>query len=166
MSRANHLHAQTVPRTALWAAAFLIILTLVLAAIARRDGHRGPAARVIGQEQPQIEQAMLRFEDRPDGTLAVLDADTGREVRLIPPETNGFIRGVLRGMFRNRKLESMARGDARFRLAREATSESGGKARLTLEDPDSGRRVDLDSFGPTNSEAFADLLLRAQGRVR
>jgi putative photosynthetic complex assembly protein len=79
-------------------------------------------------------------------------------VATIAPETNGFVRGVLRGMFRTRKLESLGH-DARFRLAREADG------RLTLQDPQTGRQVELDSFGPTNSAAFADLLVAGR-RVR
>jgi putative photosynthetic complex assembly protein len=103
----------------------------------------------------------VRFEDRPDGTLAVLDATTGREASIVQPGTNGFIRGVLRGMFRGRKLEALSR-DGQFRLAREADGH------LTLEDPETGRRVDLDSFGPTNSAAFAGLLAagRHDGQAR
>ena len=40
-------------------------------------------------------------------------------------------------------------------------SELIGRAdgRLTLEDPTTGRRVDLESFGPTNAGVFAQLLV-------
>jgi hypothetical protein len=54
-------------------------------------------------------------------------------------------------MFRTRKLEALSR-NAVFRLAREANG------RLSLTDRESGRRIDLDSFGPTNSESFATFL--------
>jgi len=147
----DHHHEQTVPRGALIGAAVLLSATLALAAGARR-AHLAehPAAAPAA-----IESLEVRFEDRPDGTLAVLDAATGREVSTVPPGTNGFIRGVLRGMFRGRKLDSMDR-NAEFRLARAADG------RLTLDDPETGRHVDLDSFGPTNSAAFGNLL--AAGR--
>lgn len=145
-----HVHHQNVPKGALWGALALIVLTIALAAASRRSGHVETQASA-----PAIQVVYLRFEDRPDGTLAILDADTGRELRLVAPGTNGFTRGVVRGMFRNRKLESMG-PDARFRLAREANG------RLTLEDPESGRRVDVASFGPTNEAAFAELLVAAR----
>jgi putative photosynthetic complex assembly protein len=138
---------QTVPRGALIGAAVLMVGTLVIAALARHP-YLAPAAT---DDRPPIASCELRFADRADGTLAAYDATTGREVSDVTPQSNGFIRGVLRGMFRTRKLESMGR-DATFRLAREADGH------LTLTDRETSRRIDLDSFGPTNSEAFATLL--------
>jgi putative photosynthetic complex assembly protein len=140
-------HDQTVPRGALYGAAALLLLTLGLAANARRE-HLSAAPTA---HAPPLESVEVNFEDRADGAIAVIDAVTGREITEVPPGTNGFIRGVLRGMFRRRKLESLGH-DARFVLAREADG------RLTLEDPETNRRIDLDSFGPTNSTAFANLL--------
>jgi putative photosynthetic complex assembly protein len=127
-------------------------LTIVLAVTARRSRlaeHTDIAA-------PPIESVEVRFEDRSDGSIAVLDATTGRELTEVAPRSNNFIRGVLRGMFRGRKLESLGR-DGVFRLAREADGH------LTLEDAEIGRRIDLDSFGPTNSAAFATLLVAGRG---
>jgi putative photosynthetic complex assembly protein len=146
----DHPHEQVVPRGALIGAAALIVATIALAAGAR---HARPATAAA---PPLAEFADVRFEDRPGGALAVLDAATGREVGALAPGTNGFVRGVLRGMFRGRKLESLGR-DGRFRLARD----EGG--RLTLEDPATGRVVDLRSFGPTNAAAFDGLLAAAKG---
>lgn len=148
----SHHHPQTVPRSALIGAAALICATLGLAAGGRSARL---AERALAAERPAIEAVDVRFEDRPGGAVAMLDAATGREAGAVAPGTNGFIRGVLRGMFRTRKLESLGR-EAPFRLAR------GADGRLSLEDPQTGRRVDLDSFGPTNSAAFGDLLAAAR----
>ena len=149
----EHHHSQVVPRGALVGAAVLILTTLGLAASARSE-HLAAAASAAAPPAP-LEAIDLRFEDRADGTLVASDARTGREVAALAPGTNNFVRGVLRGMFRGRKLESMGH-DARFRLAREADG------RLTLEDPEIRRHVDLDSFGPTNAASFAELLLAAR----
>lgn len=146
-----HQHAQTVPRAALVGAAVLIFTSLSLAAGARRAHLAAPAIA----ESPPIEVVYVRFEDRADGSLVMLDAETPREVAIVPPRSNGFVRGVLRGMFRSRKLESLPR-DAKFRLARESNGH------LTLEDAEVSRRIDLDSFGPSNSAAFAELLSAAR----
>ena len=146
----EHHHNQTVPRSVLLGAAAMILLSLGLAASARR----APPAAV-----PALAVLQVRFEDRPDGSIAMLDADSGRELSLVPPRSNGFIRGVLRGMCRARRLESLGR-EGHFRLAREADG------RLSLQDPQTGRRVDLDSFGPTNSAAFAQLLVAGRGGPR
>jgi putative photosynthetic complex assembly protein len=148
----QHVHTQSVPKFALVGAALLMTLTLAVAGFSKagRDERRE-------QPGPALAAVELRFEDRPNGSIAVLDAFTGKETSLVPAGTNGFIRGVLRGMFRERKLEAMGR-DGHFRLSREANG------RLMLEDLGTHRRVDLDAFGPTNSAAFADLLTAA-GRV-
>jgi putative photosynthetic complex assembly protein len=151
----EHHHNQTVPRSVLLGAAAMILLSLGLAASARR-AHR---AEVPVQAAPALAVLQVRFEDRPDGSIAMLDADSGRELSLVPPRSNGFIRGVLRGMFRARRLESLGR-EGHFRLAREADG------RLSLQDPQTGRRVELDSFGPTNSAAFAQLLVAGRGGPR
>jgi putative photosynthetic complex assembly protein len=147
----EHDHTQTVPRGVLIGAGVLVLVTLGLAAGAR-------SLRMADGEQPlpaPLESLDVRFEDRPDGSIAVLEAASGREVRVVPPRSNGFIRGVLRGMFRERKQESVGR-EGLFRLARQADG------RLSIEDPQTGRKLDLDAFGPTNSAAFAELL--AAGR--
>jgi putative photosynthetic complex assembly protein len=139
---ATHAHVQAVPRPLLWGAAALMLGSVLLAAIGGKPGQPTERASQV------IE---LRFEDRPDGTLAVLDGPTEREIALLPPGSNHFVRGVLRGMFRVRKLEALGR-DVQFRLASDASG------RLTLEDRELGRRIDLDSFGPDNSAAFRGLL--------
>lgn len=143
----DHPHAQTVPRAALLGAAALIAATIALAAGARHARSGNAAA------PPPDEFADVRFEDR-SGAVVMLDAATGREVGALAPGTNGFVRGVLRGMFRGRKLEAIGR-EGSFRLARD------GGGRLTLEDPATGRVVDLRSFGPANAAVFDGLLAAA-----
>lgn len=152
---AEHIHTQVIPRRVLIAAGALMLASIGLAAGARAANLSARPAAVVPARQVRD----IRFEDRPDGTLSVIDAATNTEACIVPPASNGFVRGVLRGMFRGRKLESMGR-DGSFRLSREADG------RLTLEDPQTGRRVDLDSFGPTNSAAFARFLVDARQATR
>ncbi|MDP3872524.1 MAG: photosynthetic complex assembly protein PuhC [Methyloversatilis sp.] len=92
----------------------------------------------------------LRFEDRADGSIAVIDARSGAELESIVGE-QGFIRGTLRGLARERKRQGIG-ADVAFQLVGRADG------RLTLIDPATNRRVDLDSFGPTNAGAFVKLL--------
>jgi putative photosynthetic complex assembly protein len=117
------------------------------------------AVRLAGPAAPNpfaeasIESRDLRFTDRIDGAVVALEGPENREVAVIAPGTNGFLRGVLRGLARERK--SMNIGDqVAFRIVRR----SGG--RLAIEDLATGRRVDLEAFGPTNTEAFSRLLRR------
>ncbi|MGF1466635.1 MAG: photosynthetic complex assembly protein PuhC [Sandaracinaceae bacterium] len=148
---ARHHHEQKVPRGAVIGAAVLIALSIGIAGFARM------AQLTDGADiAPATESVDLRFEDRPDGSVAVLSAASGDEVAVLAPASNGFVRGVLRGMFRTRKLESVDR-DEPFRLSR---TEDG---QLILADPASGRRVELRSFGRTNHDAFARLLAAGRG---
>ena len=145
-----HVHAEPqVPRPVLLAAGALIALTLGLAASARLL-HPGATATAA-----PLESVEVRFEDRPDGSIAMLDPASGRELTRVPPASNGFIRGVLRGLFRERRLESLDRAGT-FRLARAADG------RLSIEDLTTHRRIDLSAFGPTNRDAFAGLLAAAR----
>ena len=149
----THHHEQRVPRGALLGAAALLCATLALAAHARvtRASEQSQAAAPA-----VVQRAELRFEDRPDGSVAVLDAATSREIHVVPPAEGGFVRGVMRGMFRTRKLESLP-AHGLFTLTRFADGA------LVLEDPQSGRTVDLCSFGPTNEAAFERMLAAPGG---
>jgi putative photosynthetic complex assembly protein len=152
-----HEHHVPVPRGALLGAGALVLVSIALAGAAR--DARIAEAEHAAAPAPALASIDVRFEDRVGGALAVLDAESGSEISAVAPGTNGFVRGVLRGMFRTRKLEALSR-HAVFRLAREANG------RLSLTDRESGRRIDLDSFGPTNSESFATVLdagIRARG---
>ncbi|MGJ7506188.1 photosynthetic complex assembly protein PuhC [Variovorax sp. GT1P44] len=100
----------------------------------------------------------FRFEDRPDGGITVLDARSGRPVHSVAPETNGFLRGTMRGLARERHRRGIG-AEIPFRMVGRADG------KLTLEDPATGRRVDLGSFGPTNAAVFAGLMRDApEGR--
>jgi putative photosynthetic complex assembly protein len=128
------------------AAAALLLTSLGLAASARgRDES-------VGRSDAPVSQGVrLRFEDGADGSVVVLDASGARRLATVPPAEGGFVRGVMRGMFRTRKLESIDR-TAPFHLLRLSDGA------LVLEDPTNGRRVDLRSFGDTNYRAFSALL--------
>jgi putative photosynthetic complex assembly protein len=73
-------------------------------------------------------------------------------VDTLQPGTNGFVRGVLRGLVRERRAERIGPAPP-FRLTRWADG------RLSLDDPSTGRHVDIEVFGPTNAGAFADILI-------
>lgn len=92
----------------------------------------------------------LVFADRDDGAV-VVSASDGTPVAVLPPGTNGFVRGALRGLARERRRE-----DAAMAAPFNVTEYVDG--RVTLQDPATGRWVDLRAFGATNAEAFARLL--------
>lgn len=134
------------PRGALLAAAGIIGLSLAAAAIGRATGPVAtpPASTVV-------QSRLLRFDDRPDGSVAVLDPATGKLVAIEAPGTNGFLRATLRTLARERRTEDIG-AHAPFLLTHWADG------RLTLDDPTTRRHLELEAFGITNMEAFARLM--------
>jgi putative photosynthetic complex assembly protein len=96
----------------------------------------------------------LRFEDRSDGSIAVVSASDGRVVKVIEGEA-GFVRGILRAMARERRIKEVNQTIPFELIAR-------ADGRLTLLDPATGNRIDLESFGKDNVIEFA-VLLKPQG---
>ncbi|MCY7315508.1 MAG: photosynthetic complex assembly protein PuhC [Rubrivivax sp.] len=135
----------TIPRGLLIAMAVLVLATLAGVSAVRLSGIniRAPDAAPLAQRS-------LRFEDRADGSVAVLDAASGQEVVRVHGEA-GFLRGALRALARERRLRGLG-AEAPFELVRRADG------RLTLLDPATAGRIDLESFGPTNAGSFAKLL--------
>ena len=80
----------------------------------------------------------------------------GGRTQVIPPATGGFVRGVVRGMVRDRKSRGIGQEPV-FRL----TEWSDG--RLTLEDTATRRSFNLNAFGPDNRQAFETMLQDARG---
>jgi putative photosynthetic complex assembly protein len=144
--------AQSFPRLPLIGAAALVGFALLAAIVGRVSG--------IGAAQPEsipISARYLRFEDRSDGAVTIYDArinptDTNATPIAVATGQNGFLRGVLRGFARTRKAEHVGH-EAPFLL----TAWQDG--RLTLLDPSTGRRADLEAFGPTNVAVFARFLV-------
>ncbi|WP_144185329.1 photosynthetic complex assembly protein PuhC [Elioraea rosea] len=102
----------------------------------------------------------LRFEDTPTGSIRISDARTGETVTDLAPGTGGFVRATLRGFARERRAADGPGPETPFRL----TAWSDG--RLTLEDPATGRFVDLGAFGPTQVESFTTILVAEGGQRR
>lgn len=106
------------------------------------------AERVAGQA---LSSRDLLFADRADGGVTVSDARDGALVGILAPGEDGFVRGAMRGLVRERRIGGLG-AETPFRV----TGWSDG--RLTLEDPATGTRLDLAAYGQTNAEAFARFL--------
>lgn len=139
----------TFPRWALQGAGALIVFSLASVALVRLSGN-GPDQRAEAAAAHEGIDRALRFEDRPDGSIAVLDAARGSTVAQLRGE-QGFVRGALRTLARERKARGLG-AEQPFQLI------AHPDGRLTLADPATGKRIDLGSFGPTNAAAFAQLL--------
>jgi putative photosynthetic complex assembly protein len=150
LNRTQHSHSP--PRGALIAMGGIIALSIAAAGIGRLTG----ATETALTSTPVVTRDLL-FHDRPDGTIAVYDAkDPATPIEIVPRETNGFLRGTMRGLAQQRVRQD-ADHDIPFRLVQWADN------RLTLEDPTTHRMLDLESFGATNEGAFAKLLTAKAG---
>lgn len=149
----DHSHENMVPPAALKAAAALVAVSLLLVAAVRIGvvvpGPSASEARIEARMTPRAER-MLRFEDLA-GQVLVSDAGSGAAIASIGQEGSGFIRGVMRGLARERRLNGEG-ASAPFRLA------AWPDGALTLTDTATGRVIELGSFGPTNKAAFAAFL--------
>ena len=145
---AKPLAPDSFPRWVLFCAGGVIAFSLISVGLVRITGN-GPDQKPA----PGTMERALRFEDRPDGSIAVIDGRTGELVRSFQGE-QGFLRGTLRALARERKSRGLG-SEQPFQLI--ARTDGG----LTLFDPVTQQRVDLESFGPTNAGAFAPLLTAA-----
>ncbi len=138
---------QGLPRPVLLAAGALILIALIGVTTVRFTG----VGVVQVPDAAAVTVKEFLFEDRSDGSIAILDARNRVQVASVAPESNGFLRGTMRGLARERKRQGVG-PDVAFQLVGRADG------RLTLIDPGTKRRVDLESFGPTNAEVFAKLM--------
>jgi putative photosynthetic complex assembly protein len=135
------------PRAPLFALGGLVVASVVTVAAVRLTG----IGALHVADAPAVATREFRFEDRPDGSIVVLDASGRHLIDTVAPGTNGFLRGTMRGLARERMRQSVSPA-LPFRMVGHADG------KLTLEDPGTGRRVDLGSFGPTNAAVFAHIM--------
>jgi putative photosynthetic complex assembly protein len=102
------------------------------------------------QARPMAQRDLL-FGDRADGAVTVHEAGTGALVAVVPPGEGGFVRGVLRGLARDRFVAEIGR-ETPFRVV------AWSDGRLTFEDPAIGTRMEMAAFGQTNAEVFLRFL--------
>lgn len=149
-------HKESVPKPALYAGIGIVLLSLTAAALGSYvdvGSVREPSAVVV------VEQRDLRFEapqglDALAGDVAVLDAASGAVAVNLSSEGDGFIRGVLRALARDRALRGLPTDAADTRLTLWADG------RLSLRDLATEAEVELTSFGADNRRAFERLLNR------
>lgn len=138
------------PKRAVHAGAAIVLLSVAVAAFARTTGVGAthiPAS-------PVVQSAALRFSDGVHGGIDVETA-AGEAVAFFGPGEGGFLRGVLRGFARDRRSQGIS-GEPPLLLERHADR------RISLTDPQTGRVVELDAFGPSNAGLFAKFLTQGK----
>jgi len=142
-----------VPRGAILGAAALIGFSLVAATVGRLTG----VGAVRTDYATSVQRLSLRFEDRRDGGISVIAPESGAIIGVVPAGTDGFVRTVLRSLAFDRKRHRVGSGPA-FIIAKWADGHS------TIDDPATGRRVDLAAFGAANMQAFEHLVAMRGGK--
>lgn len=148
-------HFEQLPRGALILAGTLVAFAFTLTAT-MRIAHVPPAASPVlmrsAAHVAPVRSRTLRFVDAADRGVLIEDAGTGRTASVIVPgQETGFIRGVMRGLARERRMRGIGGGPP-FTLTQWQDGE------LTLTDTVTGRSIELNAFGTTNRAAFAALL--------
>lgn len=133
------------PKWVLYCAGGILAFSLVSVGLVRITGN-GPDQRAAAVTL----QRSLQFQDLPDGGVLVADGKTGETLTTLYGE-QGFVRGALRALTRERHARGIGAVPPFELLAHIDGS-------ITLADPSTGQRVDLESFGPTNTAEFARFL--------
>jgi putative photosynthetic complex assembly protein len=136
-----------VPPGAIVAAAALIGFSLVAASIGRLTGMGTVRADYV----KTVQTASFRFVDRADGGISVIAPETGAIIGVVPAGTDGFVRTVLRSLAFDRQRNHIGPAPA-FIIAKWSDGHS------TIDDPTTGRRVDLAAFGYANMQTFERLV--------
>lgn len=135
-----------IKRPQLIAAAGLVLFALFAATTARLTGFgvaKSPTAPVAAMRE-------LRFSEGGGGSLLVFATDGDAPVGALGPDHHGFVRVVLKGLERDRMIHAVPL-DAPVRLV-ELTD-----GRRLVEDPATGRSINLRAFGAGNTGAFESL---------
>jgi putative photosynthetic complex assembly protein len=141
---AESVHAQPerIPRWLVRSIAVMLVLVLGGVGFMRLNGF-SPTV----QPAALLAERTLAFADAPDGAVLVTDAQTGERLAEMRGE-QGFLRGVLRGLARERRAQQVG-ATTPYVLSLHADG------RLLISDPHTGQRIDLASFGPDNAAVFA-----------
>jgi len=118
-------------------------LVVVTTAVLMDDSAPRP---IVPEDATEVSE--LTFADSPDGGI-IVRSQAGEIV--LPSEYNGFVRGVLRALARERRKVDVGPEEP-FVLASDA------RGAFYLGDPSTGERIDLRAFGRDNAMAFVAIL--------
>jgi len=146
-ARPNTAENRAAPSWAIVALAAFVLLVLFSVLAARLTGYRPETPELT----PVVAERLLGFRDRADGTVLIIDADSGEQIESFSAGEGSFLRGVVRALVRQRRIAEVS-SNMPFLL----TQHSDG--RLRISDPQTGESIDLGAFGPDNLVVFARLL--------
>ena len=102
------------------------------------------------QQPPQLQRSLI-FEDQKDGGVRVADGVSGQTLTVLYKANKVLCAAHCAHWRANAFPEALVLTQPFDLIARV-------DGRVTLMDPSTGQRVDLESFGPTNTAEFARFL--------
>jgi putative photosynthetic complex assembly protein len=153
----SHTAEPGFPRAALYGAGALIPFAMLMT-LAVRIGVVAPSpsasdVRTAAGIRPLASRDLL-FLDRADGAVEIREVGGGVVASVEPGTEHGFIRGVMRGLARERRMKGYDSSQP-FQLTLWADNS------LSLTDRATGRVIDLGAFGSSNRAVFAAMLPKA-----
>jgi putative photosynthetic complex assembly protein len=145
------LDVEPFPKFALISAGALVALSLIGTTAVRLIRASAPEAPAVTAMAVPVASVDLRFTDQTDGSIRITHAADNSLAGTVHPNEGGFIRGVMRGLARDRISRHIGE-EPPFRVALSADGQ------LTLLDTATGRLIDLESFGQGNRASFFELL--------
>ncbi len=142
----HHAHEAPLVTPGVLRAVGALLLTVLLAV----GAVRWSGLEIREPDAPSMQVLALRFLDLPDGSIDVRNGQTNERITVVEGEA-GFLRGALRVLSHDRIRRGLG-DESPFELHHRQDG------RLTLLDPKTGMRLDLESFGPQHAGSFARLL--------
>lgn len=121
-----------------------------------RDTLSGKDAASSSAQATVVESRDLRFVSGHEGNLAIFDAQTGEQIVRLEGNSDGFIRGLVRALSHDRRMNADETSGAPYRLS------LFSNGRLTLTDMATDRELVINAFGPTNIASMGRLLKSQQ----
>jgi putative photosynthetic complex assembly protein len=137
----------TFPRWFLIGIGALLLATVGFAAFGRLTGYG--ITRVA--ETPILGSVDIWYEDQDNKTMLVRRVSDNAILEVLPADGGGFMRGVVRSLFRQRLLANKER-TLPFRLAQREDR------KYFILDMSTGTKIELDGFGPSNTLSIARIL--------
>lgn len=103
----------------------------------------------------RVDGRPIKFSDTADGSVVVIDASSGAELGRYPQGEGGFVRATARAMVTGRQQHGL--GSA---VPFELIEWDNGS--MTLRDSQTGRALELASFGSKTHEVYQDILVKGR----
>lgn len=132
----------------------VVAITLALAIATRvgvfeRQAIPDEARMAAGAQQ--TDHRTLKFNDAADGSIWVADGASGTELARFGVNQGGFVRSTARALIHTRLQRGIGSATP-FDLI------EWDDGSMTLRDPETGRAVELASFGDANHAVYIDIL--------